>query len=116
VLSAGRTGLVGHHGQERTFDSKVDCMGGELLGDHLGDTQSLPDGPKDVECPKGSGIEQAPLRCLLNDLLRGTSLEHTAGELAQDLDALGSISPSAIVDNADCEAFFVGILHALGQR
>ena len=83
--------------------------------DDLGDAQPLPDGLKDVECPKGPGIAQAPLRRLLDDRLGGTSLEDTAGELAQALDALGIISLSAIVDNADVGAFFVGIPHTLGQ-
>src|SRR5438128_3058428 len=114
-LGTGRTGPVGHHGKERTFDSKVDFMVGELLGDHLVDTQSMPDGLKDVECPKGPGIDQAPLLCLLNNLLRGTALEDTAGELAQALSALGIISPPTIIDNADFGAFFAGIPHALGQ-
>jgi hypothetical protein len=86
------------------------------LGDHLGDAQPLPERLQDIQRAKGPGTTQAPLRRLRSDLFGGTSLEDAAGELAQELDALGSISPSAIVDNADCEAFFVGILHALGQR
>jgi hypothetical protein len=78
------------------------------LGDHLVATQSMLDGLKDVACPKGPGIEQAPRRCRLNHLLRGTSLEDTAGELAQALSALGIISPPTIIEKADFGAFFGG--------
>src|SRR5262245_5836321 len=82
ALGTGRTGPVGHHGKERPFDSNVDFMVGELLGDNLVDTQSMPDGLKDVECSTWPGIDQAPLGCLRNNLLQGTSIDATAGELA----------------------------------
>ena len=82
---------------------------------NLGDAQPLPDGLKDIQCAKGPGINQAPLRRLRHDLFGSTALEETAGQLAQAVSRLGIIRPPTIVDNADFGAFFVGISHTRGQ-
>jgi hypothetical protein len=59
-LGTGRTGPVGHHGKERTFDSKVDFMVGELLGDNLVDTQSMPMASRTKSAPKGQASIKRP--------------------------------------------------------
>jgi hypothetical protein len=91
-------------------------MVGAWWGDHRVETQSRPDGLKDVECPQGPGREHAPLRGLRPTLLRGTAREETAGELAPALSAVGSIRPPTMIDHADLGAWWAGIPPTLGQR
>ena len=88
---------------------------GALLRDDVGDAQALPDSLEDLESPVRPGIEQTPLRCLLDNLFGGTSFEDAAGQCAQALNALGIIGPPTIGDNVDFGAFCVGIPHALSH-
>jgi hypothetical protein len=101
--------------KEGTFDGKVDFTVGEGLRDDLANTEPLPDGLKDIDRPIRPGINQAPRGCLLNNLFGDTSLEDTAGQLAQAHSALGIIRPPTIVDNVNFGALFEGIPYALGQ-
>ncbi len=70
---------------------------------------------KDIESAKGPGIKQAPLRVLCNDLVGRTLFEDAAGQCAQTLGGLWVLGSSAIVDNADFGALFLGVPRALGQ-
>src|SRR5262245_28344311 len=114
-FGAGRTGAVGHHGKEGTFDGEVEFAALELLCDDVGDAQSLPLRFQDVERAIGPGIDQAPLGGVLHYFFGIASFEDTAGEVSQALRRFGSLGAAAIVENADLRALFVRIPHALGQ-
>jgi hypothetical protein len=114
-LGTGRTRPIGHHSKESALEGKVNVALGEVLGDDVGDAQALPDGLQDIESAKGPSIEHAPRRVLFHDLVGRAFFQDASGQLAQALGGLGVLGPSAIVDDADFGALFVGIPRTLGQ-
>ena len=114
-LGAGRTGSVGHHGKERSFDREIEFAALELLRDDIGEAQALPQRFQDVERAVGPGINQAPLGGVLHNRFGITFFQDTAGEVAQTLCCFGILSAAAIVENADLRALFMRIPHALDQ-
>jgi hypothetical protein len=109
----GRTGPVGHHGNERPCDGTVDVTEGEWWRDDLGEAQSMPDGLKDLQRPTGPGRNHAPRRRLRHALFGGPAREEAAGPLAQAFGGVGIIRPPTMVDHADCGAFVAGLPPAL---
>ena len=114
-LRRGRASAVGHHGEQRPLDGKLDLVLAGELGDEIGQSHPAPELFEDVHVAIGPGIGHAHERVLGDEVLGRAAFEDAVGEPAQALGGGGIVAASAVVNDAHARALLDGDPEALGD-